>query len=140
MKEPECENCPFAWEDMSYEGECNDCGCMWYDSKKKDYGVACYLPKWIKRKIAAYKKKKNDEAEARAYDDVGEWYEEEQRKDKAFREALKKEIFHNCWAGELFLCYKGDDGLFHEHDLSMESIGLARMTYEELLEKEADKA
>jgi len=22
-----CENCPAAWEDRSYEGECNDCGC-----------------------------------------------------------------------------------------------------------------
>lgn len=23
-----CENCPAGWEDMSYEGECNACGCL----------------------------------------------------------------------------------------------------------------
>lgn len=23
-----CENCPAGWEDRSYEGECNDCGCL----------------------------------------------------------------------------------------------------------------
>ena len=25
-----CENCPAGWEDRSYEGECNDCGCLIY--------------------------------------------------------------------------------------------------------------
>lgn len=23
-----CEDCPACWEDRSYEGECNDCGCL----------------------------------------------------------------------------------------------------------------
>ena len=23
-----CEKCPAGWEDRSYEGECNDCGCL----------------------------------------------------------------------------------------------------------------
>ena len=23
-----CESCPAGWEDRSYEGECNDCGCL----------------------------------------------------------------------------------------------------------------
>lgn len=23
-----CENCPAGWEDRTYEGECNDCGCL----------------------------------------------------------------------------------------------------------------
>lgn len=25
-----CENCPAGWENRSYEGECNDCGCQIY--------------------------------------------------------------------------------------------------------------
>ena len=25
-----CETCPAGWEDRSYEGECNDCGCRIY--------------------------------------------------------------------------------------------------------------
>lgn len=45
----DCEHCPCGWEDRSYEGECNDCGCY---LSKKGYEVApvwkCMLPNWIK--------------------------------------------------------------------------------------------
>lgn len=52
----DCENCPMGWEDRGYEGECNDCGCL-FDN---DFNVPiwkCMLPNWIKQKIAKRKRK-----------------------------------------------------------------------------------
>ena len=44
-----CENCPCGWENRSYEGECEDCGC--YISKDGDFSaptLVCMLPNWVK--------------------------------------------------------------------------------------------
>lgn len=52
----DCEYCPMSWENRGYEGECNDCGCL-FDN---DFNVPvwkCMLPDWIKRKIAKRKGK-----------------------------------------------------------------------------------
>lgn len=53
----DCENCPMAWEDRNYEGECGDCGCLF------DYNFnvpiwKCMLPNGIKRKIIEHYNKK----------------------------------------------------------------------------------
>lgn len=48
--ERNCEYCPLAWEDRSYEGECEDCGCLF----DKDFNVPiwkCMLPKRLKEII-----------------------------------------------------------------------------------------
>src|SRR5574344_2764943 len=46
----DCENCPMGWEDMSYEGECNDCGCL-FDHNFKVPIWKCMLPEGIKKLI-----------------------------------------------------------------------------------------
>lgn len=54
----DCENCPCGWESRSYEGECDDCGCLF--DRKGDFDVPtwkCMLPKWIKRLFAKHKEK-----------------------------------------------------------------------------------
>lgn len=51
----DCEYCPMGWEDRSYEGECNDCGCLF----DYDFNVPiwkCMLPDWIKKLIIKHKK------------------------------------------------------------------------------------
>lgn len=45
-----CEDCPMGWEESSYEGECEDCGCLFNYSF--DVPIwKCMLPRWIKRII-----------------------------------------------------------------------------------------
>ena len=54
-----CENCPFGWEYVSYEGECGDCGCEM--SKDGDFSAPiciCSLPKFIKQIIIKRKGQK----------------------------------------------------------------------------------
>ena len=54
----DCENCPCGWENISYEGECDDCGCLF--DKNGDFNVPvwkCMLPKWIKELFAKQKEK-----------------------------------------------------------------------------------
>lgn len=59
--ECDCEHCPSSWEDRSYEGECNDCGCF---LAKKGHDNApmliCMLPKWIKKILLRYKTERNN--------------------------------------------------------------------------------
>ena len=48
----DCEHCPCGWEYRSYEGECEDCGCL--VSKDGDFTTptfVCMLPNWIKNII-----------------------------------------------------------------------------------------
>lgn len=54
----DCEHCPCGWEDRSYEGECNDCGC--YLAKKgheEATAIMCMLPRWIKNIIVKIKER-----------------------------------------------------------------------------------
>lgn len=59
--ECDCEHCPSSWEDRSYEGECNDCGCF---LAKKGHDNApmliCMLPRWIKKILLRYKTERSD--------------------------------------------------------------------------------
>ena len=48
--EPDCENCIMGWEERSYEGECEDCGCM-FDYNFKVPIWKCMLPRRIKKVI-----------------------------------------------------------------------------------------
>lgn len=54
----DCEHCPCGWEYRSYEGECDDCGCLF--DRKGGFDVPtwkCMLPKWIKRLFVKHKEK-----------------------------------------------------------------------------------
>lgn len=56
--EQDCEHCPLGWEDIGYEGECNDCGCYMAECGK-DYPktiLICMLPKWIKKILLSRRK------------------------------------------------------------------------------------
>lgn len=53
----DCENCPMGWEECGYEGECNDCGCL-FDCNFRVPIWKCMLPKWIKNIIARHYKNK----------------------------------------------------------------------------------
>lgn len=53
----DCEYCPCGWEYRSYEGECEDCGCL--VSKDGDFSaptLVCMLLNWIKRIILKLKR------------------------------------------------------------------------------------
>lgn len=57
----DCEHCPFGWECRSYEGECDDCGCM--VSKDGDFGARlwwCMMPTWMKNIVVSMKRRKHD--------------------------------------------------------------------------------
>lgn len=133
MKDCECENCPLSWEDRGYEGECYDCGCCVY---KGFYGykLICHLPDFIKNMIRKSIDKKTDKEIAHQYDEIEEWFEEEQRKDSAFRQAIEECIFKNRYGEELILCREDSDGKRYKVDIS-EEYSLARMRYEEILER-----
>lgn len=56
-----CENCPMGWEDRGYEGECDDCGCLF----NHDFNVPawkCMLPRWIKNIIVKLKLRRYKDA------------------------------------------------------------------------------
>lgn len=46
-----CEDCPMGWEDRGYEGECNDCGCL-FDHDFRVPLWKCLLPDWVLARIA----------------------------------------------------------------------------------------
>ena len=53
--EPKCEDCPMGWEDISYEGECSDCGCLLSRESNSSPMWKCMLPKSIKRGVDKWK-------------------------------------------------------------------------------------
>lgn len=88
MKTIDCENCPLSWEDRSYEGECNDCGCFVYGDLYEGGKPICHLPMWIKQTIAGVKQRQIDKVIANQYDGIIEWYEEQQKKERAMMSAI----------------------------------------------------
>ena len=129
----DCEHCPCSWEERSYEGECEDCGCRLY----KDYDCrhkGCLLPDFILRAIAESKQAKIDEDIARQYDGIGEWYETAQKKDRLFHRALHEAMFVDEDKTPVAPFRRGLDGHFYPYAPS-DAWALARMDYEEHLEK-----
>lgn len=53
----DCKYCPCCWEDRSYEGECNDCGC-WLARKCHEEPpiIICMLPYWVKNMLLRLRK------------------------------------------------------------------------------------
>ena len=55
----DCEHCPMGWEDIGYEGECGDCGCLF----NYEFNVPiwkCMLPRWLKKIILNQKYKREE--------------------------------------------------------------------------------
>lgn len=51
----DCENCPMGWESRSYEGECDDCGCLFGYEIGSAPIWKCMLPRWFKNLILKLK-------------------------------------------------------------------------------------
>ena len=135
MKTHDCETCPLSWEDRGYDDI--DCGCWVYEDLYGDE-IICRFPNFIKRMILKAKKKKRDKALERQYDGIAEYFEEEQRKDTAFRQAVEECILKNKYGEELILCTEDKDGKRWKVEIN-EEYYLARMRYEEILEEREDK-
>ena len=135
MKTHDCETCPLSWEDRGYDDI--DCGCWVYEDLYGDE-IICRFPNFIKRMILKAKKKKRDKALERQYDGIAEYFEEEQRKDAAFRQAVEECILKNNVGEEQILCSEDKDGKRWKVEIN-EEYYLARMRYEEILEEREDK-
>lgn len=105
----DCEKCKWCWESCTSNenGTEWDCGCY---IKGSDYDEKpCRLINPLKFIIGWKRKKKNDYYFSHEYDDFGEWFEKDQEKLNAMKEALKetfegKVICHKC-ADNSFLEY-----------------------------------
>lgn len=128
----DCEHCPCAWEDRSYEGECGDCGCHLY----KDLSgrrLGCLLPDFVLRAVARRKTAAQKAAEEHAYDGVAEWYEASRRKDELFEKAVLNAMYVDRNKSPVQPLYRSKDGAFHPY-ATQDGYALARMDYEENLE------
>ena len=136
MKTYDCETCPLSWEDMGYDGECYDCGCIVHGDFYGDK-LICRFPNFIKSII--WKIKDSIERRRMAHEDEGvvEWQEEQERKDAAFKQAIEECILTNEYGENLVLCRKDKDGKFCKAYIG-ENFSLARMRYEEILESEVN--
>lgn len=130
MKTHDCETCPLSWEDRGYDDI--DCGCWVYEDPYGDE-IICQFPNFIKWLILKSKKKKRDKALEHQYDGIAEYFEEEQRKDSAFRQSVEECILKNRYGEELILCREDIVGNRYKVDIT-EEYSLARMRYEEILE------
>ena len=135
MREIKCEDCPLSWEECSYEGECSDCGCLVYGDLYEGDKAICHFPERIKQFIADRKQKHIDRQQAHQYDGICEWYEAEQKKDTAFRQAIEEHILHNHYGDTLYLCTEDKDGKLYKYELGIYDVELARERYEELLKE-----
>jgi hypothetical protein len=135
MKTHDCETCPLSWEDRGYDDI--DCGCWVYEDLYGDE-IICRFPNFIKRLILNAKKRKRDKALERQYDGIVEYFEEKQRKDAAFRQAVEECILKNKYGEELILCREDIVGNRYKVEIC-EEYSLARMRYEEILEEREDK-
>lgn len=131
MKECDCEYCPLSWEEC---GSDVDAGCYWYGDLYDGGKFMCLMPNFIKQFIANIIVRKNEKEIAKQYEGITEWYAEEQRKDRAFRQAIDECIFVNSWGENLILCSEDEGGKRYKVEISDE-YGLARMRYEELLKE-----
>lgn len=83
----DCAVCPCAWEDMSCEGECYDCGCV-ASKHMTGKNLICRAPDWVKRLIRKRADARRDRAMAAEGEDMMRWFEEAERKDEAMRQAV----------------------------------------------------
>lgn len=139
----DCEQCSLSWENRSYEGECLDYGCYAYRDLYGDKFI-CYLPGFIKRRIADIKKKRILRAEEKELlrmqkEENGEivnWFVSQERKDAALRKAIEEILFKDQYDGKRFLCYEWNGVLFKYYDIEAillcETPEIRRM-YEKLL-------
>lgn len=127
----DCERCPCAWEDWSYEGDC-DCGCLLYRDMDARH-AGCWLPDSVLRLYTRWKRARLDEAEAAAYEDVAVWYAESELRDQLFRRALYEKLYTDFSGNPAAPLRKSGDGGFWAYE-SQDGFAMARMDYEENLD------
>lgn len=78
-----CDKCPFSWEERNYDGDA-DAGCY----IRGDLWDTCrllppfrFLIGWPRRRVTRY-------WEVHAYDDIGEWYEQEVGREEAMTKVV----------------------------------------------------
>lgn len=79
-----CDHCPYCWAEYSYEGD-GDCGCY----IRGDLWDTCRLIPPIRFLLGWPRKKQTLYREAHAYDDMGEWYEQQDERQRAYSKSLE---------------------------------------------------
>lgn len=144
----DCENCPLAWEDKGYEGDC-DCGCLVYGDLYEGSKPICHLPQFVKTFMAKQRERKNQKKMGQQYNDMLEWYAERDQKinamTNAIKEALKEHDLTVCFYNEQENTYHpvisinsnaaGDDCC----DVTSEAICQIIDSYEDALNENAGK-
>lgn len=93
-----CDHCEMCWSDWSdYLGD-GDCGCYIFG----DLRDTCRMPKPLRFLRGYVRKKKAEYGEAHCYDDMGEYYEQQQIRRQAFSESIlillkDKEVYSRSW-------------------------------------------
>lgn len=137
----DCADCVLGWEELDYEGDCNDCGCMYY-SNPCGNGFVCGLPTCIKSVIHRIKKREKDKAEMKMFDDLVERHEEQERKTQAMLQAINENVFKDCYGEKLVLCSRDSNGELWLYNygkaLDIQAYDVVKR-YEELLEKKEEE-
>lgn len=94
-----CDNCPFSWEEGSYDGDW-DCGCHVYGDTRE----TCRLLPPFRFIIGSIRKKVSLYHYYHAYDGIVEFYEKDDEIQKKF-----EELFCTALSG-YSLAYKGHNG------------------------------
>lgn len=125
----DCENCILGWENCSYEGECDDCGCMLYGDL--DAGrLACYLPNTLLRPVRDHIEKRNDRFEAKQYDGITEWFAAEEQRDRLFRSAIREQLLSDSMGHPVQPLYKTQGGKYMTLDLDCSDYDGYRIDFE----------
>lgn len=80
-----CEDCPLSWEERGYE-DC-DAGCLLYEDLYEG-SPGCYLPLFVKKLIKRHIERKRDHYEAKQWDGMVEWFQQEEKMQNAMRDAI----------------------------------------------------
>lgn len=136
MREIKCEDCPLSWEERGLE-DC-DCGCYIYGDLYDGGKLVCHFPESIKRFMAKRAQARMDKQQAHQWDGLFDYYAEQDRKDRAFKQAIEECILNNHYGEKVFLCTEDKDGKRYKYNdgkPTSDDIGLARIRYEDLLKE-----
>ena len=103
-----CDKCPYCWSEYSYEGD-GDCGCY----IRGDLWDTCRLLPPFRFLIGWPRKRQYQYHEAHAYDGIGDFWEQQVQREKAYAESVKillqgHEIYRRDFDGKLIPVCKAD--------------------------------
>jgi len=91
-----CDKCPLAWEDRTYEGECNDAGCH---GSCGDFvtNIWCFLPKFM-GKIKLWMLNRS---ERKYYERMAKEYEKEEQLEKENHDCNEPDLYSHLMDMEI---------------------------------------